>query len=159
MAAPPGHHGLMPSRSTPPMTPRAEVGDQHVLSFMRLVGLITAANGDRPTNELDTRQRLVIQMLGLSGPLPLAVVAQRLGGISASTMTGTADRLESGGYVRREAGTDRRVAFLTLTAKGKRTFKGEVEFFRNLITQTVGALDDEASRLILQALLELNLNP
>ncbi len=115
------------------------------------------ANGDRPTNELDTRQRLVIQMLGLSGPLPLAVIAQRLGGISASTMTGTADRLESGGYVRREAGTDRRVALLTLTAKGKRTFKAEVEFFRKLITQTLRALDDDAGRLILQALLELNL--
>lgn len=134
------------------MTERSDVGDADALGFMRLLALVTEANDDRATESLDSRQRHLIQLLGLTGPQPLAVLGQRLGGLSPSTMTGVADRMEKGGYVRRRPGSDRRVALLVLTAKGRRAFDFEVRFFRALIAQTIDELDDDSAASILHAL-------
>jgi DNA-binding MarR family transcriptional regulator len=125
------------------------------LSLMRLVHLIEAANHDRATSQLDLRQRLVIQGLGLWGPTPIVAVGQRLG-VSASTMTGLGGRLERGGYVeRRGHPSDRRATVLALTRKGKRAFEGEKEFYRRLLGQALAPLGARERRLVLRALAEI----
>ena len=129
-----------------------DVTDAEVISLMRLVHLIEAANQNRPSSDLDLRARMVIQDLGLAGAAPIVEVRRRLE-VTPSTMTSLADRLERGGYVKRVAHpTDRRTIVLELTAKGKRAFQGEMGFYRQLIDQALSPLGDKAKRIVLRAL-------
>jgi len=129
--------------------------DADALALMRLVHLIEAVHHDRATSQLDLRQRLVIQGVGLWGPTTIAALGQRLG-VSPSTMTGLGDRLESGGYVERcDHPSDRRATLLALTRKGKRAFEGEKDFYRRLLGEALASLGAPARRLILRALAEV----
>jgi DNA-binding MarR family transcriptional regulator len=122
------------------------------IALMRLLHFMDAASAGRDAMQLDLRARRVLQALGLAGPTPIVTVAQGLG-ISPSTMTGLADRLEREGYLRRRPHeTDRRATVLELTAKGRRLFAHEKDFYRRLIDKTLAPLDERATRLILQAL-------
>jgi DNA-binding MarR family transcriptional regulator len=142
-------------RSAEPESDAAAATEAEALVLMRLVHLIEAAHHDRATSQLDLRQRLVIQGLGLWGPTPIVTVGQRLG-VSPSTMTGLADRLERGGYARRRRHpTDRRATVLTLTPKGRRAFAGEKEYYRRLIGEALAPLGAPMRRLVLRALTEL----
>jgi len=119
---------------------------------MRLLHFMDAASAGRETMELDLRARRVVQALGLDGPAPTVAVAQGLG-ISPSTMTGLADRLERDGYVRRSPHpTDRRTTVLALTAKGRRLFAREKAFYGRLIDEALAPLDEIQTRLVMQAL-------
>lgn len=123
--------------------------------LMRLLHLMDAASAGRDTMELDLRARRVVQSLGLWGPAPIATVSQGLG-VSPSTMTGLADRLERLGYIRRRPhASDRRVTELELTTKGKRFFARETDFYRRLIDELISGLDAAARRLILDAFRQL----
>ncbi len=142
-------------RAEPESDPAATTTEEQALSLMRLVHLIEAAHHDRATSQLDLRQRLVIQGLGLWGPTPIATVGQRLG-VSPSTMTGLADRLEGGGYARRRRHpSDRRATVLELTRKGKRAFDGEKQFYRRLVGEALSPLGAAARSLVLRALAQL----
>lgn len=141
------------SETAAPEIPAAS--ETEIVSLMRLVHLIEAANQDRPSSSLDLRARVVIQDLGLSGPAGIVDLRGRLG-VSPSTMTSLADRLERGGYVQRQAHpTNRRVIVLKLTAKGKRAFRGELEFYRHLIEQVLRPLDEDARQAVRTALSSL----
>lgn len=132
-----------------------DISQDEAVALMRLVHLIEAANQNRPSSDLDLRARMVIQDLGLAGAAPIVDVRGRLQ-LTPSTMTSLADRLERGGYVRRKPHpTNRRVIVLELTAKGKRAFQGELDFYRQLIDQTLSPLGDEARRVVLSALTQL----
>lgn len=138
-----------------PPSSSSDVSETEAIALMRLVHLIEAANQNRPSSDLDLRARMVIQDLGLAGAAPIVDVRGRLQ-LTPSTMTSLADRLERGGYVRRQPHpTNRRVIVLELTAKGKRAFRGELDFYRQLIDQTLSPLGDEARRVVLRALTRL----
>jgi len=129
--------------------------EREAVALMRLLHFMDAASAGRAAMELDLRARRVVQALGLGGPMPIVAVAQGLG-ISPSTMTGLADRLEREGYLRRRPhATDRRATVLELTTKGKRLFAREKDFYRRLIDEALAPLDEQATRLILQALARL----
>lgn len=122
---------------------------------MRLLHFMDAASAGREAMDLDLRTRRVVQVLGLGGSMPLVAVSKMLG-VSPSTMTGIADRLEREGYVRRKPHrTDRRASILELTAKGERLFEQEKRFYGRLIDETLSPLGEEARRLIIGALREL----
>jgi DNA-binding MarR family transcriptional regulator len=130
----------------------ARVTDRESMVLMRLLHFMDAASAGRGTMDLDLRARRVVQALGLSGPTTSVAIAQSLG-VSPSTMTGLADRLEREGYLRRTPHpTDRRASVLELTGKGKRLFEREKQFYRRLIEETLSPLGDPAKRLILDAL-------
>lgn len=133
--------------------PRAS--DREAEALMRLLHFMDAASAGRGAMELDLRTRRVVQALGLSGPMPIVAVGKMLG-VSASTMTGVADRLEREGYVRRKPHrTDRRASVLELTRRGRRLFEDEKHFYCRLIDETLSPLDPEARRLLIGALGEL----
>ena len=136
------------------MTKRPLKADlRHARAMMHLIHRVTAGHPERTTLELNVRQRLVIQSLGISGSRPIAALGQQLG-LTPSTMTGLVDRLEEQGYLRREAHpSDRRATILRLTRKGETAFRREVEFYRALLDESLSALgDDDAKRLMLDAL-------
>ena len=92
----------------------AKAEGRHAEALMRLIHRVTASNAGRTTMELNIRQRLVLQCLGLDGDQPIAAMGQRLG-LSPSTMTGLVDRLEEQGHVkRRPHPSDRRVTVLAV---------------------------------------------
>lgn len=124
----------------------------HVIALINLLHAMDGASAGRPAMELDLRARRIVQTLGLAGPATIAAVGRRLG-LHPSTMTGLVDRLEQRGYVRRRSHPgDRRATVLELTAKGKRLFAEETEFYRRLIDRTLSGLDDPIQRQILAAL-------
>jgi len=130
--------------------PTAE--DNHARAMMHLIHQVTAGHPERTTLELNVRQRLVIQSLGIAGSRPIATIGQQLG-LTPSTMTGLVDRLEEQGYLRREAHpSDRRATVLRLTRKGDTAFQREVEFYRALVDETLSALGEDAKKLVLAAL-------
>lgn len=130
--------------------PSAE--ENHARAMMQLIHQVTAGHPERATLELNVRQRLVIQSLGIAGGRPIAAIGQQLG-LTPSTMTGLVDRLEQQGYLRREAHpSDRRATVLRLTRKGETAFQREVEFYRALVDETLSALGEDAKALVLAAL-------
>lgn len=137
-----------------PMThPRATI--RHGRLLMSIIHAATANTDDRPSNKLNIRQRLVIQRLGLDGPASLSTLGQALGIVPSST-TVVADRLEALGLVERTAKIgDRRATVLKLTAEGERTFEAEVDFYRSLVDETLGAMGDEAAHDVLATLAAL----
>lgn len=134
-------------------TKREQTAEEiHARAMMHLIHQVTAGNPERTTLELNVRQRLVIQSLGIAGGRPMAAIAQQLG-LTPSTMTGLVDRLEEQGYLRREAHpSDRRATILRLTRKGETAFQREVEFYRALVDQTLSVLGQDAKKLVLAAL-------
>lgn len=127
-------------------------GDGEIEGLMRLVHVIEAENRGRATSNLDLRARLVIQELGLQGPLTIVATRRRLR-LTPSTLTSLADRLERDGYLeRRRHPTDRRTVVLALTAAGEKAFRAEKAFYRQLINDTIRPLDPEAQRHVLAAL-------
>ncbi|MFN2628566.1 MAG: MarR family winged helix-turn-helix transcriptional regulator [Gaiellaceae bacterium] len=140
------------SRTRRRKKPETPAGETEALAIMRLLHAMDAASSGRSAMELDLRQRRVVQVLGLAGPLPIAAAGQRLG-VSPSTMTGLADRLEREGYLaRRPHPTDRRATVLELTSQGKRLFERETAFYGRLIDETLAPLGERARRLVLDAL-------
>jgi len=129
--------------------------ERDAVALMRLLHYMDAASAGRAAMEMDLRARRVVQALGLAGATPIVAVAQGLG-ISPSTMTGLADRLQREGYVRRRPHkTDRRVSVLELTAKGKRLFDKEKGFYRRLVDEALNQLEAREKRLVLDALSRL----
>ena len=129
--------------------------ERHGKAIMGLIHRVTAGNAERATLELNVRQRLVIQSLGLEGGRPIAAIGQQLG-LTPSTMTGLVDRLEEQGFLRRERHPrDRRATVLRLTRKGETAYRREIDFYRALVDETLSALGDDAKRLVLDALAHL----
>ena len=125
---------------------------QHAEALMRLIHQVTASSSERPTLELNVRQRLILQCLGLDGDQRIAAIGQRLG-LSPSTMTGLVDRLEDQGYVRRRPhASDRRVKVLALSRKGSATFRRETDFYRLLVDEILETLGGDARQVVLRAL-------
>jgi len=121
-------------------------------ALMRLIHRVSASNSERATMELNLRQRLILQCLGLEGDQPIAAIGQRLG-LSPSTMTGLVDRLEEQGYLkRRPHASDRRVTLLALSRKGAGAFARETDWYRSLVDEIFGSLGEEAKQVVLHAL-------
>ena len=119
---------------------------------MRLIHQVTSSNAGRATMELNIRQRLVLQCLGLEGDLSIVAIGQHLG-LSPSTMTGLVDRLEEQGYLRRRPhASDRRVTLLALSRKGALAFGRERDFYRSLVDEILGTLGEDAKQVVLHAL-------
>ena len=130
----------------------AKAGARHAEALMRLIHQVTASNLERPAMELNVRQRLVLQCLGLESDQPIAAIGQRLG-FSPSTMTGLVDRLEEQGYLRRRAhASDRRVTVLALSRKGNAAFGREADFYRSLVNEILETLGEDAKLVVLRAL-------
>ena len=134
-------------------TKREQTAEEiHARAMMHLIHQVTAGYPERTTLELNVRQRLVIQSLGIAGGRSMAAIGQQLG-LTPSTMTGLVDRLEEQGYLRREAHpSDRRATVLRLTRKGETAFQRELDFYRALVDQTLSALGKDAKKLVLAAL-------
>jgi DNA-binding MarR family transcriptional regulator len=139
------------------MAKRRQTADRcHGKAVMGLIHRITARNTERPTLELNVRQRLVLQALGLEGSRPIAAIGQQLG-FTPSTMTGLVDRLEEQGLLRRERHpSDRRATVLSLTRRGETAFRREVDFYRALLDETLAAIDEEARPVVLDAFSHLS---
>ncbi len=121
-------------------------------ALMRLIHRVSASNSERATMELNLRQRLILQCLGLEGDQSIAAIGQRLG-LSPSTMTGLVDRLEDQGYVKRRAhASDRRVTLLALSPKGYGAFAREIDWYRSLVDEIFGSLGEDAKQVVLRAL-------
>jgi DNA-binding MarR family transcriptional regulator len=127
-------------------------GSRDAEALMRLIHRVSASHSERATMELNLRQRLILQCLGLEGDQSIASIGQRLG-LSPSTMTGLVDRLEEQGYLkRRPHASDRRVTLLTLSRKGERAFAREIDWYGSLVEEIFGSLGEDAKRVVLRAL-------
>ena len=105
--------------------------------------------------DLTCPQALVLTVLGEEGPLPISVLAERTGSAN-STVSGVVDRLEKLGLAKRERSqTDRRVIYVSATAKYRQLRKkAETDvngYFRTLLSN-MSPEDQEMVSLALQKL-------
>ena len=130
----------------------AKAGVHHAEALMRLIHQVASSSSERATMELNIRQRLILQCLGLEGEQSIAAIGQRLG-LSPSTMTGLVDRLEEQGHVkRRPHSSDRRVTVLALSRKGSSAYGRETDWYRSLVDEILGSLGEDAKQVVLRAL-------
>jgi len=131
---------------------RKKTTTEHGRLLMSIIHAATADVGDRPSNKLNIRQRLVVQRLGLDGPTNPSVLGQRLA-IAPSSITVLADRLEALGLLERVAEIgDRRATLLRLTPDGEGAFAAEIAFYQSLISETLASMGDDAAEKVLGAL-------
>jgi DNA-binding MarR family transcriptional regulator len=134
----------------------AKAEDHHAEALMRLIHRVASSSSERATMELNIRQRLILQCLGLEQEQSIAAIGQRLG-LSPSTMTGLVDRLEEQGHVRRRPHpSDRRVTVLALSRKGGAAFSREIDWYRSLVDEILESLGEDAKQVVLRALGALN---
>jgi DNA-binding MarR family transcriptional regulator len=130
----------------------AKAEDHHAEALMRLIHRVASSSSERATMELNIRQRLILQCLGLEQEQSIAAIGQRLG-LSPSTMTGLVDRLEEQGYVKRQPHpSDRRVTVLALSRKGSAAYAREMRWYRSLVDEILGSLGEDAKQVVLHAL-------
>jgi DNA-binding MarR family transcriptional regulator len=136
----------------------AKAQQNHAEALMRLIHQVASSSSERAAMELNIRQRLILQCLGLAGEQSIAAIGQRLG-LSPSTMTGLVDRLEEQGHVkRRPHASDRRVTLLALSRKGSAAYRREIDWYRSLVDEILGSLGEHARQVVLQALGALHLS-
>ncbi len=141
-----------PQQRTRPPETVPTIEPIHVDALMSIIHRLTSAGTERPTNDLDVRQRLVVQTLGLQQPQSIASIGSTLG-LSASTMTRIIDRLEAlNVLIRKPHPSDRRVTILQLTQRGRRVFEQERAFYKSVLEATVSGLDDHSTNDVLNAL-------
>ena len=123
---------------------------------MSIVQKVTAGNAKRTSLELTVRERLILQRLGLVDKQSIAALGKELS-IPPSSMTSVVDQLESKKYLIRTAHPkDRRASVLALTNKGRAAFDRELDFYNNLVSETLSPLGEQAKTQVLNALLKFN---
>lgn len=107
--------------------------------------------------ELTSPQLHAVMWLGEDGPLPVSVLARRIGS-PLPACTGIVDRLQRMDLAKRERPEhDRRVVLVRLTAKGRRVFERAQALFDEQLTMTLSLLspdDQDAILAILGRLVE-----
>ncbi len=154
-AGKPGTQDQRATKRTAPPTSMPVIEAVHVDALMGIIHRLTNAGTERPTNDLDVRQRLVVQTLGLDEPQSIASIGSTLG-LSASTMTRIIDRLEQLKVLdRKPHPSDRRVTIVQLTKQGREIFEQERAFYGSILEATVSGLDDHSTSDVLNALAAL----
>jgi len=105
---------------------------------------------------LTPSQMHTIEIVGHEGPLRMRALAEKKG-VTTGTVTVTVDRLEKGGYLRREAHEkDRRSYVIVLTDKGESLFRRHHEFHVGLTEEMAAALSEEEVTLFSGILSKVN---
>jgi DNA-binding MarR family transcriptional regulator len=74
------------------------------------------------------------------------------------TLTISVNALVKKGFVERvRSEEDRRVVLISLTAKGKKTFKSHQQFHDDMIHSIVGQLDEDEKKVLEKSLSKLNI--
>lgn len=103
------------------------------------------------TSDLPLRQLHVCATL-YGGPLSMSQLSRQLG-VSMSSMTQIADRLERAGMVARQASEpDRRVRCLILTPRGRRALQAREKVRQQRLAEAFSALDAGAREKLLAGL-------
>ncbi len=90
----------------------------------------------------------VLGMLRWTGPMTLGAIGHRLW-ITAATVTGSINRLEAAGLIRRlPHPTDARATFVEITAKGRRMFDQAVTKLNAELFDSVGLSEAESELLV-----------
>jgi DNA-binding MarR family transcriptional regulator len=103
------------------------------------------------TSDLPLRQLHVCATL-YGGPLSMSQLSRQVG-VSLSSMTQIADRLERAGMVARQAGEpDRRVRRLILTPRGRRALQNREQVRHGRLAAALESLDGAAREKLLAGL-------
>lgn len=93
---------------------------------------------------------------GAAGPLPAGEITAQMH-ISTATMTSVLDTLERRGYVRRQPDpADRRRVLVDITPDAQALLDQVLPAVQQLVTATMGSLDDRALQALLDALAVAN---
>ncbi|MFR3787452.1 MarR family winged helix-turn-helix transcriptional regulator [Agathobaculum desmolans] len=97
----------------------------------------------------------IIEKIGLQEPVRMSELA-RLIGVTLATLTVACDKLEAKELVRRvRSREDRRVVYLTLTAKGRAAYEYHRSFHERMVSAVVDTLTPEQAAVLAQSLEKL----
>lgn len=98
----------------------------------------------------------VIEAIGIGVPKNMSAIARELS-VTVGTLTIAMNSLVKKGYVERTRGKeDRRVVYISLSDKGRRSFEHHAEFHRRMIDSIKEELSGEELQILYRALTKLN---
>lgn len=98
----------------------------------------------------------VMEAIGTAERKNMSAVAKELS-VTVGTLTIAVNSLVKKGYVERvRSERDRRVVYISLTSKGERAYRHHEEFHRQMILATIEGLSEEETKVLVQALSNLN---
>ena len=106
--------------------------------------------------DLTNNDMHVIEAIGLNEPKNMTSIAKELS-VTVGTLTIAMNSLVKKGYVVRERGKeDRRVVYISLSEKVRKSKEHHAEFHREMIKGITDQLDAEEMRVLVQALTKLD---
>ncbi len=107
-------------------------------------------------HDISNNDMHVIEAIGIDERKNMSAVARELS-VTIGTLTIAVNSLVKKGYVERvRSEQDRRVVYISLTAKGEKAYRHHEEFHRQMILATIDGLSEEETRILVKALSNLN---
>ena len=98
----------------------------------------------------------VIEAIGMGTPKNMSSIAKELS-VTVGTLTIAMNSLVKKGYVKRERGEeDRRVVYISLSDKGKKSFIHHARFHKEMITSILDEFDEDEKKILIRGLTKLD---
>ena len=106
--------------------------------------------------EISVNDMHINEAIGVEEPKSMSAVA-KLMSVTTGTLTKSMDGLSEKGYVNRERGKkDKRIVFVSLTEKGRRTFYHHETFHQDMIAKIKDGINEQETTVLIYVLAKLN---
>lgn len=106
--------------------------------------------------DLTNNDMHVIEAIGVGEPKNMSTIAKELS-VTVGTLTIAMNSLVKKGYVTRTRGSeDRRVVYISLSEKGRKSYEHHAQFHRAMIDSIVDQLSQEELEILISTLTKLN---
>lgn len=124
--------------------------------FRDIMNIEEKAIVNQDFKDLTNNDMHVIEAIGTGAPKNMTSIAKELT-VTVGTLTIAMNSLVKKGYVVRERGKeDRRVVYISLSAKGRKAYEHHAEFHRELVQNLTEGLDKDEMQALVQALTKLD---
>lgn len=132
------------------------LNDALVNLFRDVMSIEERAIASQEFQDITSNDMHVIEAIGIDAPKNMSTIAKKLS-VTVGTLTIAMNSLVKKGYVNRERGKeDRRVVYISLSEKGRRTYMHHEQFHRQMIEALLKELTPEETESLVKALAKLN---
>ena len=110
----------------------------------------------REFRDISVNDMHIIEAIGMEEPKSMSMVAKLLK-VTTGTLSKGIDNLVRKQYVCRERSrVDKRVVFVSLTAKGEKAYRHHADFHRKMINHAKEGLEEDEAKVLVCSLAKLN---
>lgn len=130
--------------------------DVLVSLFRRIMDIEEKAIITEEFKDISNNDMHIIEAIGVKDPKNMSTIAKELS-VTVGTLTIAINSLVKKGYVNRVRGEkDRRVVFISLSAKGAKAYKHHEAFHKEMVKATLAGMSDIDAQVLVKALSNLS---